>query len=132
MSRRKPLIAFLTVIGLTSLLVSSCKKNISGIPPLDSYSGTAFDQVFEAFWSGMNTNYVFWGIDTVNWDEKYSTFKPLFAQLDINNPADVRTSLTYFDEMTKGLIDSHYNLSFIDSVLSDTSLNPARQRKEST
>jgi len=38
-----------------------CRKDIPGNPPLTSYQASSFSQVFEAYWSGMNSNYVFLG-----------------------------------------------------------------------
>lgn len=78
----------------------------------------------------MNTNYVFWSIDTVDWDAKYKFYQPLFAQLNIQHPQDELKAFQYFSDMTRGLVDSHYQLSFFDPVLLDSVFSPANARKK--
>lgn len=73
----------------------------------------------------MNTNYVFWGIDTTNWDNMYKVYKPLFDQLTVFDSAHEAKAEQYFSQMTQGLIDSHYTLSFA----SGNSFSPAEYRK---
>ncbi len=113
---------------LLLLLFTSCRKNIPNVETPESYIGGSFSEVFDAFWNGMNTNYVFWDIDTTNWDNMYKIYKPVFANLDINKTSDIQKSVQYFRAMTDGLIDSHYNLSFTSSI-SDSSVTPAYDRK---
>ena len=109
---------------LLLLLFTSCRKIIPNVETPESYVGGSFSEVFDAFWNGMNTNYVFWDIDTTNWDNMYKIYKPVFANLDINKTSDIQKSVQYFRAMTDGLIDSHYNLSFT-SPISDSSVAPA-------
>ena len=119
------------IIAILFLLTSvSCRKSMPQINnPADYISGN-FSEVFDAYWNGMNNNYVFWDIDTTNWDRVYTTYKPLFAKLNLSDSNDVRKSYTYFKQMTAGLVDSHYDLSFTDTWLADSpSINPAFQRK---
>jgi carboxyl-terminal processing protease len=109
-------------------LFSSCRKDIQNVETPESYIGGSFNEVFDAFWDGMNNNYVFWDIDTTNWDNMYKIYKPLFAKLDITKTDDVQKSVQYFRAMTDGLVDSHYNLSF-GSPISDSSVSPSYDRK---
>jgi hypothetical protein len=115
---------------VATVLASSCRKDLTAIKPADQYAGTDLSQVFDAFWSGMNTNYVFWSIDTVDWDAKYKYYKPLFARLNINNTADVLRAFQLFSEMDSGLVDSHLRISFTNPVLADTAFSPAVARKK--
>lgn len=110
--------------------VTACRKEIPQInDPSNTISGN-FSEVFDSYWNGMNNNYVFWDIDTVNWDNVYKQYKPLFAKLNLYDSVDVRKGYTYFKQMTAGLVDSHYDLTFNDSWLADSaSINPAYQRK---
>jgi carboxyl-terminal processing protease len=108
--------------------LSSCRKDLKNVETPENYIGNSFSDVFEAFWNGMNNNYVFWSIDTTNWDNMYKIYKPIFAGLDINKTADVQNSVQYFRAMTDGLIDSHYNLSF-GAPIADSSISPAYDRK---
>ena len=117
-------------ISLLLLLFFSCKKDITGYPSYNQYSKASFSQVFESFWTGMNNNYVWWSQDTVNWDNKYRIYKPLFDSLNINSSSDQQKSVTYFTDMTAGLIDSHYYISFDSSTtIFNTIIKPSLTRK---
>src|SRR3954471_5171420 len=118
-------------VALLVLFISSCTKDIQNVNRPESYAPGTFGDVFEAFWTGMNNNYVFWDIDTTDWDAMYRRYQPLFANLNINDSGDVRKSVNYFRLMTQGLVDSHYNLSFADPI-SDSSINPSYGRKQDT
>jgi len=118
-------------VVLLILLVSSCTKDIQNVNRPESYNQGTFSEVFESFWNGMNNNYVFWDIDTTDWDGMYRRYQPVFAKMNINDSGDVRKSVNYFRLMTQGLVDSHYNLSFGDPV-SDSSINPSYGRKMDT
>lgn len=80
----------------------------------------------------MNNNYVFWDIDTTDWDAMYRRYQPVFAKLNINDSGDVRKSINYFRLMTQGLVDSHYNLSFGPGAVADSSISPSYGRKQDT
>ena len=119
---------FLLPAVCIALLLGSCRKDLTNVETPENYVGGSMSDVFEAFWNGMNNNYVFWSIDTTNWDNMYKIYKPIFAGLNINDSGDVRKSVQYFRAMTDGLVDSHYNLSFGDPI-SDSSVSPAYDRK---
>jgi len=57
------ILRYIVVIIFIQILFTSCKKIISY--PFSSASELTFDTVFESFWNQMNTNYVYWDIDTV-------------------------------------------------------------------
>ncbi|HEY4788608.1 MAG TPA: S41 family peptidase, partial [Bacteroidales bacterium] len=120
----KPKHLFLIVVYV-SLTLISCQKDklfISDTP-------SNFNEIFETFWNKMNVNYVYWDIDTTHWDEIYIKYKPIFAQLDLNDTADVLKSVTYFDDITKGLIDGHYYISFINPFIIGSYAYPSLGRK---
>lgn len=117
----------ITLISLFLLSLSSCKKTIL-LPDL-SENPKKFSQIFDIFWNKMNINYVYWDVDTTNWNYIYNKYKPIFAQLNIHNNNDVNKSVLYFREMTSGLIDSHYNLYFEHSSIADLNIYPALDRK---
>jgi hypothetical protein len=108
------------------LALTSCRKTISSSPEATSYPGDNYPDIFQSFWNGMNTNYVFWGIDTTNWDNMYTVYKPLFDKLTIFDSADEALAEQYFSQMTQGLIDSHYTLDF---ELTGNAFQPATYRK---
>lgn len=106
----------------------SCREDFPNVDSPENSLGYNYRQVFEAYWNGMNTNYVFWDIDPTDWDAMYRQYKPLFAKLDVNNPQDENVAHTYFREMTARLVDSHYTLVFEDTSLS--SINPSSDRRK--
>jgi hypothetical protein len=109
-------------------LFGACKKNISST--ITDVTPTNFSQVFDEFWNDMDINYVYWDIDTTNWNAMYNRYKPLFAQLDLQDNNDVQKSVGYFRQMVDGLIDSHYSIGFISTSIAAMSVFPALDRKE--
>jgi len=118
-------ITFVCLFGCF-LALTSCRKTITSTPQATSYPGDNYPDIFQSFWNGMNTNYVFWGIDTTNWDNMYTVYKPLFDQLTIFDSAHEAKAEQYFQQMTQGLIDSHYTLQY---ELTGNSFSPAQYRK---
>jgi carboxyl-terminal processing protease len=111
---------------LMLISISSCRKDIAIVKAAQNYPGDTYPNLFEAFWNGMNCNYVYWDIDTTNWDKVYSTYKPLFAQLTDFSSSNEQLAEQYFGQMTAGLIDSHYNLTF---EVTGNTFNPYINRK---
>ncbi|HUB61803.1 MAG TPA: S41 family peptidase [Puia sp.] len=111
------------------ILLAGCRKTISSTPEATSYPGDNYPDIFQSFWNGMNTNYVFWGIDTTNWDNMYTVYKPKFDQLTIFDSAHEALAEQYFQQMTQGLIDSHYTLEF---MLTGNGFSPSEYRKLQT
>ncbi len=106
------------------LFASSCHKEISTTNQTGSAAAGNFSQVFEDFWTNMNNNYVFWSIDTTNWDNMHTVYAPLFAKLNLYDSADNEKAVGYFKNMVDGLSDSHYTL-FPDGGY----IQPAHDRK---
>lgn len=121
---------YLLPILLLFIITASCTKNFENVSRPQDYIDGTFSQVFDAFWNGMNNNYVFWDIDTTDWDAMYTRYKPAFDNLNINDSNDVKKSINFFRLMTQGLVDSHYNLSFGYSSVEDSSIYPSYDRKE--
>jgi carboxyl-terminal processing protease len=109
------------------MLLFGCEKNIPA--PTINTPPKSFSAIFEDFWNDMNIDYVYWDIDTTNWDKVYNFYKPVFAKLDINDPNDVQKSVVYFQQMTGGLIDSHYRMTFSAGSIANTVIFPALDRK---
>ena len=91
-----------------------------------------WSQLFDAYWSGMNYNYVFWDIDPTDWDAVYDEYKPQFDALADKGFSDKATNEEAFgmlEELSSGLIDGHFGLTL--TLPSDTVLyRPAEGRKE--
>src|SRR6201996_3920771 len=102
----------LPALVVSLLALTGCRKTITSNPDPTLYPGDNYPEVFQSFWNGMNTNYNFWGIDTTNWDNMYTVYKPLFDQLTVFDSAHEAKAEQYFSQMTQGLIDSHYTLEF--------------------
>lgn len=112
------------VMGLVS-----CQKELPDLEQPEQYIVGSFSEEFEAFWNGMNNNYVFWDVDPTDWDAVYTKYKPLFARLNINKDEDIRKAYTYYREMTANLVDSHYTLIPSNNALLDSAtINPAYKR----
>src|SRR6476620_2699701 len=103
----------LLLLLLFSAAMGGCRKEVEK-ERLTSYYGNSYSEIFEAFWNGMNTNYMFWNTETVNWDNMYKTYKPRFEYLDTqkNDPAAAQKAVQYLVDMTKDLADSHLTLTF--------------------
>ena len=114
-------LAFIIVVFLTS-----CKKENLAI----TNESSNFSEVFNSFWNKMNTNYVYWDIDTTRWDEMYKKYKPIFEQLNLNNNSDIIKSVQHFQNMTKGLIDGHYYINFSNTAISNLSIYPSLAKKQ--
>lgn len=122
-------IKYLVISCSLFIILASCKKNISQQDQIKSTPLT-FSQVFDSFWNSMNRNYLYWDVDTTNWDEVYKNYKPVFAKLSLQNDSDVLKSVSYFRQMTAGLIDSHYMINFVPSSIVDSFLFPSLNRKK--
>jgi len=117
------------ILLISVFLPCSCKEEVIVTP---SPHPKDFPEVFDAFWAKMNSNYVFWDSDKTRWDEQYQKYKPLFAELDINQRNDVEKSLSYFTAMTKDLVDGHYLITIGNKYLGNTPvINPTLARKQS-
>ena len=115
---------FFIILVISVLSFSSCKKEIPTVNQTGSALSGNFSQVFDDFWNDMNNNYVFWSIDTTNWDNMNKIYKPLFAKLNLYDSTDETTAKGYFKSMVDGLTDSHYTL-FPDGDI----IQPAHDRK---
>lgn len=108
------------------IAVTACHEDIKPANAAQNYTGDNYSDLFEAFWNGMNNNYIFWDIDTVNWDHAYAKYKPIFANLTSFSTKNNILAEQYFTEMTANLIDSHYTLTF---ELTGDQISPALNRK---
>ena len=100
------------VAGVLVAGLFSCRKNIEKRELLSNYEENNFSELFQSFWQGMNTNYLYWDQETVDWDNMYRTYKPKFDSLDIRRYSDTTMNLCfqYMADMTKDLKDGQYAL----------------------
>ena len=104
----------------------SCVKNKASLTLNNSSN---FGNLFESFWNDMNINYVYWSIDTTDWDHIYKKYRPIFEGLDVNSDNDLKKSVQYLRTITEGLIDNHYSITFTNGVIKDSFLYPALSQK---
>src|SRR6185369_10588389 len=100
----------------------SCVKNKASLTLNNSPN---FGNLFESFWNDMNINYVYWSIDTTDWDHVHKKYRPIFEGLDVNVDNDLKKSVQYLRTITEGLIDNHYSITFTNGVIKDSFLYPA-------
>ncbi|MBD0257132.1 MAG: hypothetical protein ICV83_15550 [Cytophagales bacterium] len=124
----KKRVAYMLVV--LAFALNACTPDEAPQPRLYS-DPDGFAQVFDSFWTQMSSRYVYWGLDTTDWNRVYRQYQPRFRQLDIRRAADVQTSVAYFREMTAGLADGHFYVQFGAAYFpAPTSINPAFERKQ--
>lgn len=136
---KSPGLGKILIVFLLSLSALSCRKETTP-ERVTGYYGKSYSEIFEAFWNGMNTNYVFWDVETVDWDNMHKTYKPRFEYLDNqkNDPASAQKAVQYLVDMTKDLADSHLDISFngqatfvvSNYVITSNGFNPASLRHQ--
>lgn len=100
----------ISLILLTLVVAVSCRKE-SEVEEFINPQGRVcktYSQQFEAVWQGMDQGYVFWGRDSVDWDERYETYKPIFEEFD-TRPKKVSYSeyAGAWAGLFEGLLDHH-------------------------
>lgn len=126
----KILLALLFVLGLVS-----CRKEMPDMQNPREELVCNWDQLFESYWNGMNYNYVFWDIDTTDWDKMYEVYKPKFegiAKAGFDNKEVNDTAFGWLKEMSSTLIDYHFNIA-VDFDPTDNdfySFNPGSENVE--
>ncbi len=105
---------YILIISVSTLLVVSCRKEADYIPYVGESPKLAYNtyaEQFEYLWKVMSTAYVFWDIDTVDWDAIYDRLLPQFKDLDgkYQDSGFVRNSdfEPLYASMFGSLIDHH-------------------------
>lgn len=68
-----------------TFLFAACRKNADYVPYTGESGKLAYSNYTEQFqylWKCLSTGYVFWDVDTVDWDAAYDRFLPRFKALD--------------------------------------------------
>ncbi|MDR1975189.1 MAG: hypothetical protein LBQ31_11065 [Bacteroidales bacterium] len=105
-------------IVLIGFLLTGCRKDPAELNDPSHYGVVAKNAVgnFDAFWHGMNNNYAFWGVDNTDWDKVYTTYRPLFEELDKDTAStfeeQAEKMYSYFVEMSENLVDGHCAILF--------------------
>ncbi len=107
--KSKIILALVFVLGLIS-----CRKDMPDMQNPRTETIYNWDQLFESYWNGMNYNYVFWDIDTTDWDKMYEVYKPKFegiAKAGFENEQVNKEAFEWLKEMSSTLIDYHFRIS---------------------
>ncbi|MDD3108675.1 MAG: S41 family peptidase [Alistipes sp.] len=114
-------ILFVVLCGCIAL--SACRKEAPELydPNQEGLCINSWGKTFESFWHGMNNNYVFWDVDTVDWDRIYAVYKPKFDAIEGQSEAADKQAEAYFMEFIPYLRDHHFNLTL---NLNGTRFNP--------
>ena len=75
----------LLTITIATLFFVSCRKEADYVPYPGENSELAYSNYTEQFqylWKVISTGYVFWDVDTVDWDAAYDRYLPRFKALD--------------------------------------------------
>lgn len=105
----------------------SCKKDTPETHAREV--DNSFGSLFEAYWTKMSMNYVYWDADTTDWAKIYIQYKPKFDRLNIHSAADQTTSINYFRMITRYLLDGHYTMNIRYDQLLPISINPSADKK---
>lgn len=101
--------------GILVIGAASCKReNIVKRDLLSDYEITSYREVFEVFWKGVNTNYVYWAQDPLNWDSIHTVYQPRFDSVDRLNATDGNAAqnlaFQYLVDISKNLKDGNFML----------------------
>lgn len=97
---------------LVSFGFGACKHDIVKPGLLSDLEVSTYSEAFEVFWQGINTNYVYWDQDPLNWDSIHALYKPKFAAVDtiVDQNAAQNLAFQYMVDMSKNLKDGNYAL----------------------
>ena len=106
------------LIAAATMLLVSCRKEADYMPYIGESSHLAYSNYTEQFqyiWKNISTSYVFWDVDTVDWDAAYDRFLPRFEALDrkYQDSGYVRTAelRTLYVALMGNLLDHHMRIT---------------------
>ena len=100
MSKQNNIITFSLAFML--IVLTACHKEI------ENKTIETDVQQFEAVWNELNDTYVFWSIDTTDWNAIYAKYHPLFEEME-NEPYSVWNAT--WTELTSTLVDHHLKIN---------------------
>ncbi|MCR4873670.1 MAG: hypothetical protein K5885_09035 [Bacteroidales bacterium] len=75
----------ITIAAILVLIGTSCRKQADYNPYIGENGQLAYSTYTEQFdylWKVLSTGYVFWDVDTTDWDAAYTRYYPKFQELD--------------------------------------------------
>ena len=104
----------ITIAITIAVLFTACRKEADYMPYIGENGGLAYSTYTEQFdylWKVLNTGYVFWDVDTTDWDAMYTRYLPEFQKLDkqYKQVGYVKTGelQTLYTKIIGGLCDHH-------------------------
>ena len=104
----------ITIAAILVLVGSSCRKEADYMPYIGENGQLAYSTYAEQFdylWRALSTGYVFWDVDTTDWDAMYERYLPAFQELDekYERQGFVPTEelQTLYTGLVSGLVDHH-------------------------
>lgn len=118
--------------GMTEML------NPNSLTTNDLREGSFYWQMV-TLWEGINTSYVFWEIDTVDWDARrdamYAWAEDLDERATNNGTVDYKIEQQTFQSFFNGLIDHHMSVRMVNPYVDENdqyfefSVNPGQKEK---
>ena len=104
----------ITIAAILVLVGSSCRREADYMPYIGENGKLAYSTYTEQFdylWRVLSTGYVFWDVDTTDWDAMYERYLPVFQELDekYERQGFVPTEelQTLYTGLVSGLVDHH-------------------------
>ncbi|MBO7648929.1 MAG: hypothetical protein J6S48_06210 [Bacteroidales bacterium] len=104
----------ITIAAILILTGASCRKEADFIPYIGENGKLAYSSYTEQFdylWKVLSTGYVFWDVDTTDWDAMYDRYFPAFQELDKKYEQQGYVSTdelqTLYTNLVGGLVDHH-------------------------
>ena len=104
----------ITIAAILVLVFTSCRKEADYMPYIGENGKLAYSTYTEQFdylWRVLSTGYVFWDVDTTDWDAMYERYLPAFQELDekYERQGFVPTEdlQTLYTGLVSGLVDHH-------------------------
>ncbi|MGN1172600.1 MAG: hypothetical protein ACI4SO_02300, partial [Muribaculaceae bacterium] len=98
-------------MALSIIVTSACREDEPELLRADEmmvYSKPS--EQFDAVWKSINQNYVFWDVDSTDWDAVYSEYMPRFLELDEHSSITNDELRELYEGATGTLIDHHMSL----------------------
>ncbi|MBQ6156129.1 MAG: hypothetical protein IJK22_05955 [Bacteroidales bacterium] len=97
----------ITIAAILVLIGSSCRKQADYMPYIGENGKLAYSTYTEQFdylWKVLSTGYVFWDVDTTDWDAAYNRYYPKFQELDKKYEQVGYVSTNELKELYTGLV----------------------------
>lgn len=101
----------LLAISLMAMATTACRDDEPELLRADEmmiYSKPS--EQFDAVWRGINQNYVFWDVDSTDWDAVYAEYMPRFRALDERESVSSDELKELYKGATATLLDHHMSI----------------------